>query len=207
MAEYANREAGYAGNMQEQIKAFVDVIIDGHEHTEDRAFQRVLNIMQNAENEEITQEMSILGIPENLKFHASLPAILFMRLGGYGFDDDTYIEGHMDVGAMTSSTTKARSETGVDAEAKVGWGPFSASVKIHSHVAVENERKRESDYSAGVKWRVGFKRLPPPEGVMKIVDTLISIQETGNEINKMIAARIAASLEAAANETAESEGG
>ena len=43
MDEYANRDAGYAGNMQEQIKALVAVIIDGHEHTEDRAIQRGLN--------------------------------------------------------------------------------------------------------------------------------------------------------------------
>ena len=205
MGEYKARETGYVDNMQEQIKGFADTIIDTHEHTEDRAFARVLNILQNAENEEIDQELSILGLPQSLKYHASLPAILFMRLGGYGLDDDTFIEGHMDVHAMTSSTTAVKSDTKIEGSGKIGWGPVSIGVKIHSNVGVEHERKRESDYSAGVKWRVGFKRLPAPEAVMKIVDALVSMQNAGNEINKSLAAQIAESLTPSPDATPESE--
>ena len=191
MAEYREREASYAGMMQEQIKAFADVIVDTHEHIEDRSFQRFLNIMQQADNEQITLLMSILGIDEGLRYDASLPAILFMRLSGIGIDDDTYIEGHMDVSAMTSNTTAVKSDTKVEGSGKIGWGPVSIGVKIHSNIGVEHERKRESDYSAGVKWRLGFARQPAPEGMMKIYDSLMSIVQTGNEINKARAGQMA----------------
>lgn len=203
MAEYANREAGYASNMQEQIKAFADVIIDTHEHAADREFQRTLNILQNADNEQIDMMMTILGMDQGLRYHASLPAILFMRLSGFGLDDGTYIKGHMDVHAMTSESTKVKSDTKVEGGGKIGWGPVSASVKISANVGVESDRKRESDYSAGVEWHVGFKRLDPPEGVSKIIDSLMSIQATGNEINKSMAANIAGEIAPTADQASQ----
>ena len=136
MAEYEHREAAYASTMEEQIKGFSDVIIEGDNHTKDKAFERTMQVL-SAPNEQLESVMSLLGIEPGLKYSASLPVLLFMEMSGYGYDNDTYIEGHMDVHASTSESEHKKVESSGDVEAKVGWGPVSAKVKIHASAGVE----------------------------------------------------------------------
>ena len=185
MAEYEHREAGYASTMTEQLKGFVDTVIEADAHAKDKAFERAMQVLQAA-NFNVESVMSLLGIDPGLRYDASLPIFIAVRLGGLIFDE-ARIDGHMDVHASTSDSSHLKSDTAVDAEGKVGWGPVSVKVKIHSSIGVENERKRDSDYSAGVKWYVLLKQAAPPEGLMKIIDAMCKFQDSVNEINLQLA--------------------
>ena len=190
------REQAYASEIGEQIKGFLTPIAQNDNYLKDHAFERTIAILK-ADNVSLTETMTLLGLPDELKYSASLPVILFMALGGVGVDTG-YIKGHMDVHASTSDSLASKTELGADGEGKIGWGPISASVKIHASSSISTERKRDSDRSAGVEWQVNVKQLPAPEGVMKVLDTIQSFQSMGNEVNKTLAqAKVDAILEKA----------
>jgi hypothetical protein len=67
-----------------------------------------------------------------------------------------------------SSDTKAT----MDATAKMGWGPFSATVKIHGSVASHSENTRSSDNSAKYDVKVLARDDGMPEGLRRVMDLL-----------------------------------
>ena len=77
---------------------------------------------------------------------------------------------------------------------KAGWGPVSAKVKVHSQIGVESSRKRASDYSAGVRWRIVLEQAPPAETLMKIVDSLCRFFDKVTDMNESMADAEAAVL-------------
>ena len=64
---------------------------------------------------------------------------------------------------------------------------MSAKVKVHAQASVATDHKRESDYSAGVKWRVLLKKQAPPETLLKIVDALVQFFEKVTDMNETLA--------------------
>ena len=76
---------------------------------------------------------------------------------------------------MHSSSTDQSStdkEATVDAEAKFGWGPFSAKINVHGSVASHSSNTRQSDNSAKYDVKVLARDDGPPEGLMKMLDML-----------------------------------
>ena len=187
-----DREKAYASEIGEQISAFLKPIAVNDAYLKDHAFQRTLEILA-AKNTTIEESLSVLGIPQELKYHSSLPAILFMNLGGVGITR-AKIDGHMDVHASTSDSLSSKTDAGAEGSGKIGWGPISASVKVHASTSVSTDRKRQGDYSAGVNWEVEVGQMAAPEGTSKILDILQSFQAMGNDINKTRAQQIADSI-------------
>ena len=185
MAEYAAREQAYGKTMGGQLKAFLENVAIGDQHLQDIAISRSETIF-SAPNFDINATMSLLGIDPGLKFSSSLPRIMAENLAPL-LIEEAEIEGHMDVHATESDETSSKTDTAVDAEMKVGWGPVSAKVKVHAQASVATDHKRESDYSAGVKWRVLLKKQAPPETLLKIVDALVQFFEKVTDINETLA--------------------
>ena len=185
MAEYTEREQAYGKTMGGQLKAFLENVAIGDQHLQDIAISRSEAIFA-APNFDINATMSLLGIDPGLKFSANLPRIMAENLAPL-LIDEAEIEGHMDVHATESNELHSKVDTAVDAEVKAGWGPVSAKVKVHAQASVATDHKRESDYSAGVKWRVLLKKQAPPETLLKIVDALVQFFEKVTDINETLA--------------------
>ena len=184
MAEYTEREKSYGQTAKGQIAGILEAAITGAHHLEDIYAERIEAIMAKP-NLEIESLMSLLGIDPGLRYSASLPSILRGRLRGL-FMNEVELEGHMDVHASTEESTHTKAESGFEGSGKVGWGPVSCGIKIHGSMSVESERKRTSDYSAGIKWRILCTTEEPPEALMKIVDALVKMQNTVTDMNMTI---------------------
>lgn len=66
-----------------------------------------------------------------------------------------------------SNSTKEGSLDG-----KVGWGPFSVSVK--GSISNHSEQTRKTDTTARYKFNTRIARQEPPEAMMKVIDFLVS---------------------------------
>lgn len=80
----------------------------------------------------------------------------------------------MEVKSSTSDSSSSDEEASLDATIKVGWGPFSAAVKIHGSVSAHQEHTRTSDNSAKYHVAVHAKDMGTPEGLARVLDILQS---------------------------------
>jgi len=80
----------------------------------------------------------------------------------------------MEVKSSFSEKESSDSEATLDAEAKMGWGCFSATVKIHGSVASHKESQRASDNSAKYHVDVKAAQNGTPEGLSRVLDMLQS---------------------------------
>lgn len=78
----------------------------------------------------------------------------------------------MEVKSSTSDSASSDKELAVDAEAKVGWGVFSASVKVHGSISAHQEHTRTSDNSAKYHVEVHATDSGIPEGLARVLDIL-----------------------------------
>ena len=81
-----------------------------------------------------------------------------------------------DMEVKSSYSEKEATDTAgtLDAEAKMGWGLFSATVKIHGSVASHKENQRASDNSAKYHVEVKAAQNGTPEGLSRVLDMLQS---------------------------------
>jgi hypothetical protein len=63
-------------------------------------------------------------------------------------------------------------ELSIDVTAKVGWGPFSAEVKIHGAISAHQENTRSTDRSAKYHVQVHASDDGMPEGLSRVLDIL-----------------------------------
>ncbi len=79
-----------------------------------------------------------------------------------------------DMEVKSSETHKDESsmEASLDASARVGWGPFSAEVKIHGAVSAHEENTRSTDRSAKYHIQVQARDDGMPEGLSRVLDML-----------------------------------
>lgn len=80
----------------------------------------------------------------------------------------------MEVKSSTSDTSSSDEEASIDAEMKVGWGVFSASVKVHGSVSAHQEHTRTSDNSAKYHVEVHAADTGMPEGLARVLDIMQS---------------------------------
>lgn len=90
-----------------------------------------------------------------------IPLIAFIKPAWYQFSEVT-IEVGMDIKTKFSTSLKV----GVSAKAKVGFGPFSASVKVD----VEHNRKFGKEVHGTSKMVVKMTPVPPPPSLLPDVD-------------------------------------
>jgi hypothetical protein len=100
-----------------------------------------------------------------------VPMLSIIRIPNLGIDrvDITF---DMEVKSSTSDTSKSDQQASLDAEAKVGWGMFSATVKIHGSVSAHQEHTRTSDNSAKYHVEVHASDRGTPEGLARVLDIL-----------------------------------
>lgn len=78
----------------------------------------------------------------------------------------------MEVKTSESHKDESSAEASLDATAKVGWGPFSAEVKIHGSVSTHQENTRSTDRSAKYHVQVQARDDGMPEGLSRVLDML-----------------------------------
>jgi hypothetical protein len=78
----------------------------------------------------------------------------------------------MEVKSSTSTSASADEQASLEASAQVGWGPFSASVKIQGSVSSHQEHTRSSDNSAKYHVEVHALDAGTPEGLARVLDIL-----------------------------------
>ncbi|MGD8909952.1 MAG: DUF2589 domain-containing protein [Chromatiales bacterium] len=78
----------------------------------------------------------------------------------------------MEVKSSTSDSSSSDEQASLEGQAKVGWGPFSASVKIQGSVSAHQEHTRTSDNSAKYHVEVHAQDVGTPEGLARVLDIL-----------------------------------
>ncbi len=80
----------------------------------------------------------------------------------------------MEVKSSTSHKDSKDAEIGFEAEAKLGYGPFSLSVKVHGKVSTHQENTRSSDNSAKYHVAVHATNHGMTEGLKRVFDIMAS---------------------------------
>lgn len=78
----------------------------------------------------------------------------------------------MQVNSSTEDTSESSSEGGYEGQAKVGWGPFSMSVKVHGKTSSHSKHTRKSDNSAKYDVHVLATDEGISEGLSRILDMM-----------------------------------
>ena len=78
----------------------------------------------------------------------------------------------MEVKSSESHKDDKSMELSLDVTAKVGWGPFSAEVKIHGAISAHQENTRSTDRSAKYHVQVHASDDGMPEGLSRVLDIL-----------------------------------
>ena len=190
--DFKGREEAYGHTIGGQLKAFGEGVVYMADHVDDIQAHRIQGIFKAA-NWKLNLVLSMLGLPQGMKFSADLPQVIAHQLGSVGVQE-AEIKGHMDVSSSVNETLASKSEVAADGEGKIGWGPISAKVKIHAKSGVNYERKRASDYRAGVEWRVLIKRLPTPEQFARVIDTICHFIDKCTDLNETLVDKIATKL-------------
>ncbi|MFD2232854.1 DUF2589 domain-containing protein [Phaeospirillum tilakii] len=78
----------------------------------------------------------------------------------------------MEVKNAQASSEGSTSQAALDAQAKVGWGPFSVSVKITGSVSSHKENTRSTDQTAKYHVEVHAVDDGMPEGLARVLDLI-----------------------------------
>lgn len=100
--------------------------------------------------------------------------------------DDINITFDMEVKSAESSESSSDKNGQIDANAKIGFGPFSAKVNIKGSIACHEKNTRSTDNSAKYHVSVHAKDYGTPEGLARMLDVLatastpVAITSSGN---------------------------
>lgn len=100
-----------------------------------------------------------------------VPLLSIVKIPTFAIDDMN-ITFDMEVKSAESSESSSDKKGEVDAEAKVGFGPFSARVNIKGSIACHEQNTRSSDNSAKYHVSVHAKDFGTPEGLARMLDIL-----------------------------------
>jgi len=81
-----------------------------------------------------------------------------------------------DMEIKTSETDKESADAAakIDAQAKVGWGPFSVKVNLSGSISTHKEHTRQTDKSAKYHIEVHAEDKGMPEGLARVLDIVQS---------------------------------
>lgn len=113
------------------------------------------------------------GVVTEEKVDLSVPLLALINTPSLAIQEVNVIF-DMEVKSSTSEKESTDSAATLDAEAKMGWGAFSATVKIHGSVASHKENQRTSDNSAKYHVEVKAASSGTPEGLSRVLDMLQS---------------------------------
>ncbi len=96
-----------------------------------------------------------------------LPFITYVPIPNIQLDSGTVM---LDVEVSQSASMNEKIDAGGEAEGKIGWGPFSLSVKAKASYSKENTRK--TDTRAKQHIELNYRQAGLPEGLELILETL-----------------------------------
>ena len=75
------------------------------------------------------------------------------------------------------------------------------SFKIKADTTYKKDTRRASDYSSTINAHIGMERIPPPEGIQKLLDMQNEVVQSAMQVNKTIIEKQADMLSDAAGES------
>lgn len=78
----------------------------------------------------------------------------------------------MEVKTHSEDKSQSSKEGSLEASAKMGWGPFSAQVKVSGSVSTHKESTRSTDKSAKYHVEVKAEDTGMPEGLARVLDLM-----------------------------------
>ena len=207
MAEYEERERNYNDNLGQVVGRYATAIVEADSEAKDAHARRVLALAK-APNAEFSAKTSLIGFEEALETKISVPAMAVTDVRPIVVEEAT-LELDMTVSASQESESRLDSKTSASGSAKVGWGPFSVSMKMSADVSVGKTNKRKSDYRSHTNAKLTMRQGEVPEGLSLIMDSLNQTTAKGLQINQELIGRKAQALGAAAEAlpAAEESGG
>ena len=184
MEDFADRERAFVDNMSATVTGVVVPILDADFNARVRNGENAIRIF-NAGNVEVTSATTILGEPEPLMSKVSLPKALVTELGGMRIESAD-IEMTMDVSSSIEEHDLEKSEASMEGTAEADFGIFKIRTSFSAAVSTESERTRKSDYRAKTSLNIHMQTAPAPEGVMRVLDTMMKTIDTSMEINRSI---------------------
>ena len=200
MAEYANRERGFNEGLGDIIGNFAIAAVEADSAAKDATIARYVDLLSR-DNVNFSAETSLVGMDQKLQTGLSIPVIAVAPINPI-IVDEAELKMSMTVSAHQESADKTdksvASDTEIEGSGGGGIGPFSVKVRvkqgIKASMSSSSERKRSSDYSATTDARIVLKQAEPPEGLMKIIDALVSNTQKGLELNERLIERQAEAI-------------
>lgn len=192
MAEYADRERGFNEGVGDVLGDFAVAAIEADSASKDANIARYIDLLERP-NVDFKAETSIIGLDQKLETGISVPVIAVAPIEPLVVAE-AEMKMSMTVSAHQDQTDKSdksvASDTEVEGSGGGGIGPFRVKVRvkqgIKASMSTSSEKKRSSDYSATTDARILLKQGSPPEGLMKVIDALVSNTQKGLEINERL---------------------
>ena len=202
MEDFADRERAFVDNMSATVTGVVVPILDADLNARVRNGENAIRLF-NAGNVDVTTATTILGEPEPLVATVSLPKAMVTELGGMRMESAD-IEMTMDVSSSVEEHDLTKTEAAMEGTAEADFGIFKIRTSFSAKASTESERTRKSDYRAKTSLRIHMQAAPAPEGVMRVLDTMMKSIDTSMDINRSI---IESHQKARANQMVEEKGG
>ena len=186
MAAFANRENRYNNGLAKIVESICLGCVIADNNAKDAYVERQQDLMTQEEpNVQFLAKTTLIGLDQALVTKVSVPKIILAPSKPFVIDEAN-LSMDMSVSAHSEDSLAVRSETEVEGSASVGFGIFKGSMRIKANVSVAKDRKRSSDYTSTTHVDVKMVQGEAPEGLMKIIDSLVLNTSRALEINAEI---------------------
>ena len=172
MAEYENRERNYNNGIAKILYGVAMGAVLSDNASKDAYVERQIRLMNQEEpNAEFKARTTLIGLDQALETKVSVPKIVLAPSRPF-IIERVNLSLDMSVSASSEDALAIKSDTEMEGEGKVGFGVFSASMRVKAALSVAKDQKRSSDYSSSTHVDLTMCQGEAPEGLMKIIDSL-----------------------------------
>ena len=183
--DHAQREKQWGMTMGNLLGTYCSSIVDADARAKWAYIQRLKGVLDYP-NLELIAESNLIGLDEPLKTHLSIPPVVLAPLRPIEINE-THLKLTMEVSAHTMEKMGIDSKTEVTGKASISLGPFGhVGIGIKANVSVNKEKERTSDYRARSEVEVHFAQGEVPEGVARVLDSILNTVDKSLELNEML---------------------
>ena len=203
MAEYEEREKRIPDQLGALISAFANNINVAHQDNQ-VSYADYVERITSLQNLTWAVEVGIITQEQALTMMASIPVASIVSMDQFGFKEAT-LDAEFRVSASTEENTSWGVNTHTEVSGKIGgiaraFG-VGGSFKIKADTTYKKDTRRASDYSSTINAHIGMERIPPPEGIQKLLDMQNEVVQSAMQVNKTIIEKQADMLSDAAGES------
>ena len=182
--QYEGRAKAFNDDLGGVISSFAVAAVLADKSAKDASLQRLLEVLKYP-NVDLDATTTLVGAKSPLETKISVPPVVLMNNQSLEVQSATL---HMSMNVSAQDAAEAQAEYGgtLNAEGKIGWGPFSLSAKMSAQVSVSSSRKRSSDYSSTTDAQLVMAQSPAPEGLAKVIDAIGETVAVGLKLNEQI---------------------